>query len=71
MREVAGDVVSPNVRSFERLNEQMQEYYANYCPSHLLAEFRPGTVSIILDAFVPCNTFVGNLFNSALIAISV
>jgi len=46
VREVAGKVVTANVRTFDKLCEDMQRYYTQYTPSHLHGiEFRPGTVS--------------------------
>jgi len=49
VREVAsGAVVSQNVRSFQNLCEQMQQYYESYVPSYVLhGDFQPGTVSTV------------------------
>jgi len=44
VREVAGDVVSPAVQSFENLCRQMEEFYTHYSPSQLVIDFRPGAV---------------------------
>jgi len=45
VREVAGDVMSEDVRCFERLCQQMHEYYTHYTPTHLHGiDFRPGAV---------------------------
>jgi len=48
VREVAasGKAVSHNVRSFQRLCEQIQEHYTNYRQTGLHGiDFKPGTVS--------------------------
>jgi len=59
VREIAGEVVSESVRNFERLCDQMQQYYTHYVPTHLSGiDFRPGTVSNCCSTFGDINTAV-------------
>jgi len=56
VREVAGPVVRQSIRSFERLQMEMQEYYDSYTPSRLRGlDFRPGKVT---NTAVPNSLFI-------------
>ena len=67
VREVASGEFSPNVRRFDRLCERMQEYYADYTPTHVVStDFRPGVVSNRHVSCVQSSTFVDILLSRKL-----